>query len=201
MYAYIKGEVAHVREDSLVVDNNGIGYLVYVPAQVTEGGVRKGDTVTLHTHFVVREDAMLLYGFLTEDELDAFRLLLGVSGVGPKAALAVISGMGTDALRFAVLSNDAAKISKVPGIGKKTSQKIILELKDKVELADAFNLKSAHTEEAALSAGGGAEGEAVMALVALGYPNADALRAVRKAADGMDNPGVEELLKAALREI
>lgn len=201
MYAYIKGEIARVREDSLVVDNHGIGYLIYVPSSVIESGVRTGDQVTLYTHFAVREDAMLLYGFLTEDDLEIFRLLLGVSGIGPKAALAVLSGLTADTLRFAVLSNDAATISRVPGIGKKTAQKIILELKDKVELEDAFEKKAAHSANAASASGSAAEEEAVMALVSLGYPNAQAMKAVRKAAENMDHPAVEDLLKAALKEI
>ena len=178
MYAYIKGEVVRIRDDSLVLDNNGIGYQILVPSSVLESGIRKGDDVLLHTYFAVREDAMLLYGFLSEDDLEMFRMLLGVSGIGPKGALGVMSGLSADTLRFAVLSGDAATIAKAPGIGKKTAQKIILELKDKVDLEDA-----------------------VLALTALGYSNAQALKAVRKAASYTEEITVEKLLKAALREM
>lgn len=201
MYAYIKGEVVRIRDDSLVLDNNGIGYRILVPSSVLESGIRKGDEVLLHTYFAVREDAMLLYGFLSEDDLEMFRLLLGVSGIGPKGALGVMSGLSADTLRFAVLSGDAATIAKAPGIGKKTAQKIILELKDKVDLEDAFEKKVSHTEERTQAGDDSPEREAVLALTALGYSNAQALKAVRKAASYTEEITVEKLLKAALREM
>ena len=201
MYAYIKGEVVRIRDDSLVLDNNGIGYRILVPSSVLESGIRKGDDVLLHTYFAVREDAMLLYGFLSEDDLEMFRMLLGVSGIGPKGALGVMSGLSADTLRFAVLSGDAATIAKAPGIGKKTAQKIILELKDKVDLEDAFEKKVSHTEERAQAGDDSPEREAVLALTALGYSNAQALKAVRKAASYTEEITVEKLLKAALREM
>ncbi len=201
MYAYLKGEVVRIRDDSLVLDNNGIGYRILVPSSVLESGIRKGDEVLLYTYFAVREDAMLLYGFLSEDDLEMFRLLLGVSGIGPKGALGVMSGLTADTLRFAVLSGDAATIAKAPGIGKKTAQKIILELKDKVDLEDAFEKKVSHTEERAQAGDDSPEREAVLALTALGYSNAQALKAVRKAASYTEEITVEKLLKAALREM
>ena len=148
MYAYIKGEVARIREDSVIVDNHGIGYSILVPSTVRDSGIRVGDEIKLYTHFAVREDAMLLYGFLSEDDLELFRMLLGVSGIGPKAAVSILSGLSADTLRFAVLSNDSATIAKAPGIGRKTAQKIILELKDKVDLEDAFEKKASHKAEA-----------------------------------------------------
>ena len=200
MYAYIKGEVARIREDSVIVDNHGIGYSILVPSTVRDSGIRVGDEIKLYTHFAVREDAMLLYGFLSEDDLELFRMLLGVSGIGPKAAVSILSGLSADTLRFAVLSNDSATIAKAPGIGRKTAQKIILELKDKVDLEDAFEKKASHKAEAE-EAQGGAQSEAVLALAALGYSNAQALKAVRRAASQMDEITVEKLLKAALREI
>ena len=201
MYAYIKGEVVRIRDDSLVLDNNGIGYRILVPSSVLESGIRKGDEVLLYTYFAVREDAMLLYGFLSEDDLEMFRLLLGVSGIGPKGALGVMSGLTADTLRFAVLSGDAATIAKAPGIGKKTAQKIILELKDKVDLEDAFEKKVSHTEERTRAGEDSPEREAVLALTALGYSNDQALKAVRKAASYTEEITVEKLLKAALREM
>ncbi len=201
MYAYIKGEVVSIKDDSLIIDNNGIGYSVLVPTSVAESGIRIGDDILLHTYFAVREDAMLLYGFLTEDDLELFRMLLSVSGIGPKGALGVLSGLSADTLRFAVLSGDAATIARAPGIGKKTAQKIILELKDKVDLEEAFEKKASHTEQKAEPGENSPESEAVLALVALGYSNALALKAVRKAASLTDDITVEKLLKAALREM
>ena len=108
-----------------------------------------GEDVKVHTYFSVREDAMKLYGFRTKDDLQMFKLLLGVNGVGPKAALGVLAGITADELRFAILSDDVKTLSKAPGIGKKTAQKLILELKDKMKLEDAFELKLAHEQERA----------------------------------------------------
>ena len=144
---------------------------------------------------------MKLYGFRAKDDLQMFKLLLGVNGVGPKAALGVLAGITADELRFAILSDDVKTLSKAPGIGKKTAQKLILELKDKMKLEDAFELKLVHEQErAAVGAGEVSDGrqEAVEALVALGYSSADALRAVRKVTD-VSPDDVEGLLKAALK--
>ena len=144
---------------------------------------------------------MKLYGFRSKDDLQMFKLLLGVNGVGPKAAVGVLAGITADELRFAILSDDVKTLSKAPGIGKKTAQKLILELKDKMKLEDAFELKLAHEQEnAAAGMGDISDGrqEAVEALVALGYSSTDALRAVRKVTDVAPDD-VEGLLKAALK--
>ena len=202
MYAYIKGEVADIGDTSIVLDNNGIGYNITVPGSVTDSGISIGDEVKIYTHFAVREDAMQLYGFISKDDLAMFRLLLGVNGIGPKAACAILSGLSADDLRFAVLSDDAASIAKAPGVGKKTAQKIILELKDKVDLQDAFELKAAHTtDRISKHVDNSVETEAVMALTSLGYPNAQALRAVKAASKRTGASSVEDLLKAALKEL
>ena len=201
MYAYIKGGITAIEEESLIIENNGIGYRVTVPASILDGELGIGDSVKVYTYFSVREDAMQLFGFLSKDDLEMFRKLLGVSGVGPKAGVAILSALGADTLRFAILSDDAATISKAPGIGRKTAQKIILELKDKVDLMDAFELKAAHTEERKNGSDQESpQSEAVLALTALGYPNAPALKAVR-AASAQGFSDVEELLKAALKEL
>ncbi len=201
MYAYIKGDITAIEEESLIIENNGIGYRVTVPASILDGELGIGDSVKVYTYFSVREDAMQLFGFLSKDDLEMFRKLLGVSGVGPKAGVAILSALGADTLRFAILSDDAATISKAPGIGRKTAQKIILELKDKVDLMDAFELKAAHTEERKNGSDQESpQSEAVLALTALGYPNAQALKAVR-AASAQGFSDVEELLKAALKEL
>ena len=146
---------------------------------------------------------MQLYGFLAKDDLQVFRLLLGVNGVGPKAAVGILSGITADELRFAVLSEDVKTISKAPGIGKKTAQKLILELKDKLSVEDAFERKLAHEQEnAAAGLAEAADGrqEAAQALIALGYSSSDALRAVRLVTE-VPGDDVEAILKAALKNL
>ena len=200
MIAFFHGMAVDMTESSVVVEAGGIGYEIYMTgADLSE--IRVGEDVKVHTYFSVREDAMKLYGFRAKDDLQMFKLLLGVNGVGPKAALGVLAGITADELRFAILSDDVKTLSKAPGIGKKTAQKLILELKDKMKLEDAFELKLAHEQErAAVGAGEVSDGrqEAVEALVALGYSSADALRAVRKVTD-VSPDDVEGLLKAALK--
>ena len=198
MYAYIKGTVEYISDEYVVMDNHGIGYRIFVPGNALTS-LRTGEEQTLYTHFAVREDALQLYGFLTQDDLDLFRKLLGVSGVGPKGALGILSVMNADDLRFAILSDDAAAISRAPGIGKKTAQKVILELKDKLDLLDAFEKKAANTELAAAGEAGSAQADAVMALTALGYGNTEAMKAVRKAASENDAADAETLIKMALK--
>ncbi len=199
MYAYIRGTVEYVGEESVVLDNQGIGYRIFVPSSVRDK-LRTGDMCTLYTHFSVREDAMQLFGFLTRDDLGIYRMLLGVSGIGPKGALAILSVMSADDIRFAVLSEDAAGIAKAPGIGKKTAQKVIIELKDKLDLQEAFDAKVRHAEETDAGAGT-PENEAVLALTSLGYTGTEALKAVRSAAAKGAAEDVESLIRAALREM
>lgn len=202
MFAYIKGTVASCDADSIILDNHGIGYLIYVPSSLSEQ-LSVGDEVKIHTYFAVREDAICLYGFETKDELELYKLLLSVSGIGPKGAMGLLSVMNADDIRFAVLSDDAAAIARAPGIGKKTAQKVIIELKDKLSLEDAFEKKAAHAKEADAkdNVQNKAQSEAVMALAALGYSNTEALKAVRKAAPDHEGADTEELIKAALKEL
>lgn len=202
MIAYIKGKVAEILEDRVILESGFMGYNLFMPMASAEAVLRRGDEVKLYTHLHVREDAMQLFGFLTKDDLHTFQLLLGVNGIGPKAALGILSGLTADELRFAVLSEDVKTISKAPGVGKKTAQKLILELKDMMDLQEAFDLKSQHVQEAQgdMADLSDARKEAVEALTALGYSGADALRAVKKVemTPGMD---VETLLKAALKNL
>ena len=200
MIAFVRGTAVDMTENSVIVEAGGIGYEIYMTG-TDLSQIHMGEEVKIHTYFNVREDAMQLYGFRSKDDLQMFKLLLGVNGVGPKAALGVLAGITADELRFAILSDDVKTLSKAPGIGKKTAQKLILELKDKMKLEDAFELKLAHEQErAAVGAGEVSDGrqEAVEALVALGYSSADALRAVRKVTD-VPPDDVEGLLKAALK--
>lgn len=202
MIAYIKGMVEEILEDRVILEAGNMGYNIFMPMSTAERALHTGDEVKLHTYLNVREDAMQLFGFLTRDDLNTFKLLLSVNGIGPKAALGVLSGLSADELRFAVLADDVKTISKAPGIGKKTAQKLILELKDKMSLEDAFEKKIAHVQ---VEAGDAAElsdmrKEAVEALAALGYSGADALKAVKRVEITQDM-NVESLLKAALKNM
>ena len=143
---------------------------------------------------------MLLFGFLTRDDLRLFELLIGVSGIGPKGGLGILSALSADELRFAILSDDAASIARAPGIGKKTAQKLILELKDKLDLGEALGSRSIQARQAEAYPSGDSLQEAVMALTALGYPGTEALRAV-KAVEGREGMDTEQLLKAALKHL
>lgn len=201
MIAFVRGTAEDLTEASVIMEACGLGYEVFMTGTDMDR-IHVGEEYKIYTYLHIREDAMQLYGFLSKDDLAMFRLLLGVNGIGPKAALGVLSGITADELRFAVLSDDVKTISKAPGIGKKTAQKLILELKDKLKLEDAFEMKMAHQQEAAAAMGGESGGnghqEAVEALVALGYSSTDALRAVRKVTD-VDPNDVEAILKAALK--
>ena len=200
MIAFVRGTAVDLTENSVIVEAGGIGYEIYMTG-TDLSQIHMGEEVKIHTYFNVREDAMQLYGFRSKDDLQMFKLLLGVNGVGPKAAVGVLAGITADELRFAILSDDVKTLSKAPGIGKKTAQKLILELKDKMKLEDAFELKLAHEQEKAVAGLGeisDGRQEAVEALVALGYSSTDALRAVRKVTDVAPDD-VEGLLKAALK--
>ena len=200
MIAFVRGTAVDMTENSVIVEAGGIGYEIYMTG-TDLSQIHMGEEVKIHTYFNVREDAMQLYGFRSKDDLQMFKLLLGVNGVGPKAAVGVLTGITADELRFAILSDDVKTLSKAPGIGKKTAQKLILELKDKMKLEDAFELKLAHEQEKAVAGLGeisDGRQEAVEALVALGYSSTDALRAVRKVTDVAPDD-VEGLLKAALK--
>lgn len=203
MIAFLKGVVADLTESSVVLDVQGVGYEVLVPGQTLAilGGV--GQEIKLYTYMQVREDAVVLFGFLTKDDLKMFRMLTGVNGVGPKAGLHILSALGADDLRFAILADDAKKIAKAPGIGAKTAQKIILELKDKLDMEEAFEKKLASSQlsqEVAAASGNQMVQDAVEALMALGYGSTEALKAVR-AVEMTEEMDVEEILKKALKKM
>lgn len=202
MISFVKGVAVDMTENTVVLDTGCMGYEIFMTGAALSQ-IRMNQEYRIHTYFHVREDVMQLYGFLSKDDLQVFKLLLGVNGVGPKGALGILSGITADELRFAVLSDDVKTLSRAPGIGKKTAQKMILELKDKLNLEEAFEQKLAHEQERAFAggaeaAGSGADQEAVEALVALGYSAADALRAVRQV-KGVPEDDVEAILKAALK--
>lgn len=201
MYAYIRGTLADVQENLVVIEAGGIGYQIYTTNQTFDYLPSVGEELKLYTYLQVREDIMQLYGFLTKDDLNVFKLLLGVSGIGPKGALAVLSVMTTDDLRFAILGEDEKMIAKAPGIGAKTARRLILELKDKLSLEDAFEQKLAHQSASkAPGLAAGVKNDAIQALVALGYSSADALKTVN-AVEITKDSDVEMVLKAALKNM
>lgn len=200
MISYVRGELAAIEGQKAVVDVGGVGYGVYMPQQALSLLPHPGNEVKLYTYLNVKEDAMQLFGFLTRDDLEVFRLVIGVSGIGPKGGLNILSTMSPDELRFAVMSGDAKAIAAAPGIGKKTAEKLIVELKDKLDIEDILN-RAAHGDEKTAyrdeTQGSEMQAEAVQALVALGYGNAESLRAVKKIS--ADCVTVEDILKEALK--
>lgn len=200
MIAYVKGEIAEIAEDNVVIEVGGIGYNVKISARVAQGLPGVGGQVKLHTYTLVREDAFLLYGFLTKSDLDIFKKCITVNGIGPKGALAILSTMDADALRYAILSGDAKAIAKAPGIGARTAERLILDLKDKVSFDDGMIDREISLNQVISPQADGAAKEAVEALVALGYGQAESLKAVSQIPDAetMDSGA---LLKAALKKM
>ena len=204
MISFIRGEVAWLTENSVVLDCGGIGYEVVVPAPVLASQPRQGEKMLLYTYMQVREDGVSLFGFASREELAVFRMLIGVSGLGPKGAVGLLSAVSVDDLRFAVLSEDEKTIARAPGIGAKTAKKLILELKDKFRLEDAFEQKLAASGAEAADAEGNDSrsmiSEAIQALTALGFSGTEASRAVNSIALTSDMTS-DELLKAALKKL
>ena len=198
MISYIKGELADVFDGGIVVEANGIGYGIFISGRMANLLPPMGSEVKIHTYLNVREDAMQLFGFLTRDDLEIFRLLIGVNGIGPKGALGILSALSADELRFAVIAGDVKAITKAPGIGKKTAERLLIELKDKLSAEEFL--------ERSVSGGGewtenetDVQKEAVQALVALGYSSTESMQAVKKT--GLQNASVEEILKQALKKM
>lgn len=200
MISYVRGELAAVEKEKVIVDVGGIGYGVFMPEASMGMLPQIGEEVKLHTYLNVREDAMQLFGFLTRDDLEIFRMLIGVSGIGPKGGLSILSKLTADDLRFAILSGDAKAISSAPGIGKKTAEKVIIELKDKLNLEEVLEPKTMSSSETIGGVSGEIQSEAVQALVALGYGSTESLRAVKKV-DTEQAETVEDVLKQALKNL
>lgn len=207
MIAYVSGIIENITEDNVVIDVNGIGVNVRISADTASRLPGDGEQIRLYTYTYVKEDAFLLYGFLSRSDLEMFRQCITVSGIGPKGALAILSVMDADSLRFAIMSGDAKAIAKAPGIGPRTAQRLILELKDKISIDDTLISKEI--------AAGGVEGiasaerfqmdnakkkEAVEALVALGYGQAESIKAVN-AIEDVESLDSGAILKAALKRL
>jgi len=199
VFAYIKGMLDYKGTDSIVVEANGVGYRIYTPFSTLEKIGQVRETVKVFTHLHVREDAMTIYGFLTQEELEMFELLISVSGVGPKAALSLISTVSPSRFGLAVITGDANTIVKAQGIGKKIAQRIILELKDKIKKEQLESFDSDTDTSSIPAEGDSARSEAVSALMVLGYNHAEARKAVSSVySEEMD---VELIIKKALQVI
>ena len=208
MIAFIEGTLVKKTVSTVVVATaSGLGYELFVPVTDLEQMPPNGSKVFLHTYLQVKEDGVALFGFLEEEALQIFKLLITVNGIGPKGAIGILSGISLDDLRFAVLAEDSKTISKIPGIGPKTAAKLVLELKDKFKLEDAIEAKLIHGEqESGKTAKGDAaraatlRDEAAQALVALGYSMTGAVK-VLKEAEIDDTTTVEDLLKFGLKNL
>ena len=202
MIAYLKGTLEEIGNDYVVIDVNNIGYQVKVSLRVIEGLPGLGSQVKIHTYTYVREDVIALYGFLTKDDLQMFLLLLGVNGVGPKGALGILSVFSAQELRLAIISQDSKTIAKAPGIGAKTAQRMLIDLKDKVSVEETFEKMG--TEPIAVSGvkteNIGARSDAVEALTALGYSASESMKAVN-AVESVENMSSDAILKAALKHL
>ena len=202
MISYIRGTLAEKNEDSAVVEAHGVGYQIFVPVLVLSELPPLGESVKIYTYFSVREDGMSLFGFLSRQDLAMFKQLIGINGIGPKSALGILSALRPDVLRMAVASGDAKTISRAPGVGPKTAQRIILDLKDKIRLEDvlAGGLEESLAVPEEISGVGQAGKEAVEALTALGYSAAEAAGAVKKVKI-TEEMTAEDVLKGALRHL
>lgn len=202
MYAFLKGIIAEKNVDYIIIDVHDVGYLIKISSAMIALLPPIGEMVKIFTYTSVREDDISLFGFLTKDELDIFKLLINVNGIGPKAGQSILSVLSADALRFAIVSQDAKAIAKAPGIGSKTAQRVILDLKDKISLEETLQKNKSNISTEVRDEGTVATSirEAIEALVALGYQSSEALKSVQlvEHADEMDT---EQVLKMALKNL
>lgn len=199
MIGYLKGKISHIFNDSCFIDVNGVGYRVFI-SELTRLEIREEQNATLYTYLNVREDAMQLYGFFTEAEYDLFVLLISVSGIGPKVALGILSGMEPSAIKTAIASENIPLLVKLPGIGKKTAERLVLELKDKINSIPLDNINGSNKLIAEVFAPAtGILDEVIQALKGLGYNEAE----VRPIAEALSEnfTDVSALLKATLTEL
>lgn len=197
MYAYIYGQIIEKEPENLIVEANQIGYNIHIAPGMVPRFPEVGQMAKIYTYTSVREDAFWLYGFTSKDELNLFKLLITVSGIGPKGAMGILSVMDVDTLRLAILSQDAKMIAKAPGVGAKSASRIVLELKDKVKPEDVIG-SSTQSEDS--SAAAVVRQEASEALVALGYTVSDAYRVLQQI-EITEETTVETVIKAALRKM
>lgn len=202
MITFLKGTLTEALPNRITVDVNGVGYEVLIPLSSFDSLGEPGRAVKILTHLHIRENEHTLYGFATNDERDLFRLLINrVSGIGPKLGMAVLSGMSVTNFKAAVINNDVTSLSKISGLGKKTAERIVLELKDKVGVTAAWEVASGTNTPTPEQA---AQNDAVLALISLGYKQVEAHKAVKKLADSGDldaNASVDDFIRSALRSL
>lgn len=194
MFAYIKGTLEMKLNDSVIVEANGVGYKIFMAQNAIEKCGSIGDNVKIHTHYHVREDNISLYGFLTSEELNLFELLISVSGIGAKSALVILANIEPHNFALAVITNDEVRITKIPGIGKKTAQRMIIELRDKMkklELEEGESTEVVRTVEAEENVS-----EAISALQVLGYNKKEIEKAFEK--ENLSGLSVEDIIRKGL---
>lgn len=202
MIAYVNGIIDDITEENTVIDVGGVGFNVKISADTAARLPGIGEPVKLYTYTNVKEDAFQLFGFLSRNDLEIFKKCITVNGIGPKGALAILSVLDADSLRFAIMSGDAKAISRAPGIGAKTAERLILELKDKIKIDDTMISREIDSYDTSgeATADSAQKKEAVAALVALGYGQAESVKAVN-AIEGIENMDSGAVLKAALKKL
>ena len=199
MIGYVKGTLADIREDGVTIDWNGMGIQIQLSAGFLCELPNIGSEIKIYTYTHVREDAFLLYGFRSKDELELFILLIGVSGIGPKGGLALLSVLSANDLRFAIYAGDAKTIARAPGIGKKTAERLVLELKDKISIDESYGEElPQEMTGAALEESRRNRKDAIEALTALGYSSTEAAKAVKNV-NPTEDMDIEDILKSALK--
>ena len=198
MISYVKGILTEIEEDTIVVEACGVGYEMFVSSYTINQLPAVGSEVLIHSILAHKEDAMELYGFFSKDELKTFKLLLKVNGVGNKSALAIMSTFSPEDLKFAILGEDFKAISKAPGIGAKTAQRIVLELKDKIDLLESFESKLSSNTVSAKS--NDVKQEAMLALTSLGYSSSMVMKVLSNI-EVDDNTDCDDLISEILRQI
>ncbi len=198
MIAYVSGLLADIEASSAVVDVNGVAYRVFTPVREDLVRIGVGNKITLYTYLKVSQDDVQLFGFIRKSDLELFKMLIGVNGVGPRYALAILTQLEADAVQFAIASGDYKALTKVSGIGAKTAQRIVLDLKDKVGMPDRTDLGNTAAITSA-AAGTGVAAEAAAAMEALGYSRTEAMQVLQC----IDTEGrtVEQILKDALKQL
>ena len=198
MIAYIKGELAHVHDRSAIVEASGVGHLIHMPPSTISRLPNKGSEIKIFTYHQVSENNQSLHGFLTQEEVRLFTLLISISGIGPKVASAILGTLSPSHLMMAIMADDAAAVSKTPGVGKKTAQRIILELRDKIKTSgDPAELPDSSL--IAIGVESSPKQDAMDALIVLGYGRTESAQAVLETAE--ENMGVDQIIRLALKKL
>lgn len=200
MIAFLKGIIEDITEDSVQLDVNNVGYNIRVSTSCAAKLSTEKGIVKLHTYMSVKEDDVSLFGFLSKNELEIFKKCISVNGIGPKAAMSILSTMDADSLRFAIISEDASAISKAPGVGKKIAERLILELKDKLPVDDVYFGKEADVYASKTALTGSEAQEAIAALISLGYSQTEAKKAIQSV-EGVEEMDSGEILRKALKQL